>query len=115
MDGYSEPFFNFENWLGLIIVSGMRIWMVWDLDKISAQHVIMNLDKEINFKLDKIFSVSISKDLDFHSFLKQMLQLAEDRYGEIFDYVIFLDYAYEKVDPDIAQETVVSCSSTGLI
>lgn len=104
-DTYPESFFEVNNWSGLIIVSGTEEQSV--IKKIQSsfdQPIIVNAKLNFSDISSSVTSVAISDEVDFHNFLKEMLLNAEKFFDRIFDYIIFLDYAYENIDFEIAKK-----------
>ena len=104
-DSYEEPFLDVDNWTGLIIVSGeINAETLTHIQDSFEQRIVVNTVNSVETATEQVLKVNLDKKLGFHDFLKGILRKAELHFDEIFDYIVFLDYHYEKINPRIAKE-----------
>jgi glycosyltransferase involved in cell wall biosynthesis len=111
-EGYNEPFFDYENWTGLAILSNVD----GDISSLSiadipVENVIANSKNITSSSTATYHNVTLSSEYDFHKFLNEMLNRAEQYFDKVFDYIVFADLSYRDLDIALGKVNITSLFS----
>ncbi|MDB4017220.1 glycosyltransferase [Amylibacter sp.] len=107
LDDNQEPFFSHENWDGLAILSNFDNENIEEnISDLPTKYTILNNQSTKYNITDAITSRAVDKEQNFFVFLQNMLSYAEEEFDKIFDYVIFVDFAYQHLATQFAYQNV---------
>lgn len=101
-----EPFFSYENWKTLIVLSKPTDE---DVAKIKTLYededlILVNTEKVTNS--GECLTIDVDRSIDFLTYLQEVLRCAENARGVLYDSLCFVDFSYAKIDINFVQKNI---------
>lgn len=101
-----EPFFAYENWNTLIVLSRPERS---DLAKIKDDYGsldVVAVNAPASSESLNCMCLEVDRELGFLSYLKAVLNSAENATGQVYDSVCFVDFSYSNIELNFIEENI---------